>query len=72
MSINLSITKQRNRLIQLTKEQLIGKKFKDDILVGKKPLNRFFTGFLFPIVENLTGIEEVSVDEDVELKDDEV
>jgi len=68
----LSITEQRNRFIQLTRDQLVGAKLKDDILVGQKPLNRFFTGFLFPIIENSTGIEEVSQDEEIELADDEV
>ncbi len=48
---------QRERLIDWTKKQLIGFDLKDDILVGEKPLDRFFTGFLFPIFESEEGLD---------------
>ena len=47
----------RKKLIKWTKEQLIGFKLKNDILVGEKPLDRFFTGFLFPIIESEDGLD---------------
>jgi len=45
------LKEQRNKFIKLTKQQLIGANLKDNLLIGQKPLDRFFTGFLFPIVE---------------------
>ncbi len=51
------LKEQRNRFIELTKKQLIGADLKDDLLIGQKPLDRFFTGFLFPIVEGEEGLE---------------
>jgi len=47
----MTLNKQRKRFIELTKQQLIGSDLKDNLLIGQKPLDRFFTGFLFPIVE---------------------
>ena len=58
---------QRKKLVNWTKSQLMGLKLKDDILVGEKPLDRFFTGFLFPIFESEEGID--SDDEDSESDD---
>ena len=41
---------QRKRFVDWTKEQLVGTHIQDgEYLIGEKPLNRFFTGFLFPI-----------------------
>ena len=41
---------QRKRFIDWTKEQLVGTHIRDgEYLIGEKPLNRFFTGFLFPV-----------------------
>ncbi|TWX68533.1 helicase [Colwellia demingiae] len=41
---------QRKKLIDWTKEQLVGTHIHDgESLFGEKPLDRFFTGFLFPI-----------------------
>ncbi|MGL1957959.1 MAG: helicase C-terminal domain-containing protein [Colwellia sp.] len=41
---------QRKRFVDWTKEQLVGTHIRDgEHLIGEKPLNRFFTGFLFPI-----------------------
>ena len=57
---------QRVRLINWTKKQLIGISLKDDILVGEKPLDRFFTGLLFPIFESEEGLDS---DDDYENDD---
>ena len=41
---------QRKRFVDWTKEQLVGTHIQDgEYLNGEKPLNRFFTGFLFPV-----------------------
>lgn len=72
---------QRKRLIEWTKSQLIGKEFKDAAsfgdksvissfkdatLVGEKPLDRIFTGFLFPIFEDDGDAElDFGADEDI-------
>ena len=41
---------QRKKFVDWTKEQLVGTHIRDgEYLNGEKPLNRFFTGFLFPI-----------------------
>jgi hypothetical protein len=61
----LILKEKRDEFIDSTKQQLIGTKLKDNILVGEKPLDRFFTGFLFPI---LTG--ENGFDLESELKDE--
>ena len=47
------LKEQRNRFVDLTRKQLIGVDLKDDLLIGQKPLDRFFTGFLFPISEGI-------------------
>lgn len=65
MVTEMSYKIQRKKLVDWTKEQLMGFKFKDDILVGQKPLDRFFTGFLFPIFESQDGL-----DSDDDPKDD--
>ena len=62
----MNYEKQRNKLVDWTKSQLIGDQLKDDILVGEKPLDRFFTGFLFPIFESEEGLES---DDDSENSD---
>ena len=48
----MTLNDQRKKLLELTKKQLIGIDLKDDLLIGQKPLDRFFTGFLFPITES--------------------
>ena len=47
------LKEQRDRFVELTKKQLIGTDLKDNLLIGQKPLDRFFTGFLFPISEGI-------------------
>lgn len=56
----MDYSKKRKLLIDWTKKQLTGGSLPDDKLVGENPLNRFFTGFLFPIVE----VEDVFDDEE--------
>ena len=51
------LNEQRKKFVELTKKQLIGVELKDDLLVGQKPLDRFFTGFLFPIMESEDGLD---------------
>jgi len=44
------LREQRKNFVGWTKEQLVGTHKRDgEYLEGEKPLNRFFTGFLFPI-----------------------
>lgn len=52
----MNLKEKRDEFINLTKQQLMGTKLKDNILVGETPLKRFFTGFLFPIVSSENGI----------------
>lgn len=49
---------QRIKFIDSIKKQLIGTDLKNDVLIGQKPLDRFFTGFLFPIIENEDGLDK--------------
>jgi hypothetical protein len=53
----MNYNSRRKELIEWTKAQLMGFKLKDDILLGEKPLDRFFTGFLFPIFESEEGLD---------------
>jgi len=57
----MNLNRKRKKLLEETKKQLIGIELKDDVLIGTKPLDRFFTGFLFPIVdgEGLDGDIEI-------------
>ena len=50
---------QRTNLINWTKSQLSGFEFKDNMLVGTAPLDRFFTGILFPIHESEDGFDDI-------------
>ncbi len=50
---------QRTNLIEWTKNQLIGFDFKDNILVGTAPLDRFFTGILFPRLQSEDGVDAI-------------
>ena len=52
------LKKQRANFIEFTKKQLIGFNLKDNLLIGQKPLDRFFTGFLFPINDGEDGFNE--------------
>lgn len=66
----MNLKEKRNEFINLTKQQLIGTKLKDNILVGETPLKRFFTGFLFPIVSSENGIGfEIESEESDEASD---
>jgi hypothetical protein len=65
----MTLNKQRKRFIELTKQQLVGSELKDNLLIGQKPLDRFFTGFLFPIVDGGELEEEIESDEDNVLDD---
>jgi len=60
---------QRKRFIELTKQQLMGSELKDNLLIGQKPLDRFFTGFLFPISE---GIDDEVESEEYSTADEDV
>jgi hypothetical protein len=51
------LKEKRDEFIKLTKQQLMGSELKDNLLVGQKPLDRFFTGFLFPIVSGDNGLD---------------
>ena len=64
------LKEQRSRFINLTKKQLIGADLKDNLLIGQKPLDRFFTGFLFPIIDGDELEGDIEVDGD-DIPDDE-
>ncbi|SFV89296.1 Superfamily II DNA and RNA helicase [hydrothermal vent metagenome] len=60
------MSEARNKFVRYIKEQLIGGEMKDNILLGEQPSARFFTGLLFPIMQediSLEGMEEYSNDE---------
>jgi hypothetical protein len=63
---------QRKKLVDWTRSQLMGFKLKDNVLTGEKPLDRFFTGFLFPVLETEEGLdsdeEDISDPDDIETK----
>ncbi len=61
----MRLKEKRDKFISLTKQQLMGTQLKDNLLVGEKPLNRFFTGFLFPImsIEDNASLEHESEDD---------
>ncbi len=63
-SILMNLMEKRKKFVELTKKQLIGIELKDDLLIRQKPLDRFFTGFLFPIVEGEEGLDNEVTDED--------
>ncbi len=65
----MNLNEQRGRFVALTKKQLMGMQLKDDLLVGQKPLDRFFTGLLFPIIEGDGLADEVS-EQDLQLASD--
>ena len=66
----MNLKEKRDEFINLTKQQLIGRELKDNILVGETPLKRFFTGFLFPIVSSENGIGfEIESEESAEVSD---
>lgn len=52
------MTIQRKDFVTYIKKQLVGFEIKDNILVGKQPLDRFFTGLLFPIMNENVLIED--------------
>ena len=71
---------QREVFVGWIKKQLIGIQLKDNgdkqneaYLDGEKPLDRFFTGFLFPIVEqeDILDSEEEDADEDESVSESE-
>ena len=68
----MTLKEQRSKFIDLTKKQLIGADLKDNLLIGQKPLDRFFTGFLFPIVEGeeLEGGIETNGDNTLDNKEE--
>ena len=65
----MNLNTQRNKFFELTKKQLIGIDLKDNVLTGQKPLDRFFTGFLFPISEGID--DEIESDEYSSVEDNE-
>lgn len=68
-----NLSEQRDKFMSLTKKQLMGFDFKDNLLIGIKPLDRFFTGFLFPIIDGDTELESDPEEyEDISLSADEI
>ncbi len=62
---------QRTNLIEWTKNQLIGFDYKDNILVGIAPLDRFFTGILFPVFQSEDGLDVDETEDEIENDDKE-
>ena len=62
---------QRTNLIEWTKNQLIGFDHKDNILVGIAPLDRFFTGILFPVFQSEDGLDVDDTEDELENDDKE-
>ena len=56
---------KRKLLIDWTKKQITGGPLLDDQLIGESPLNRFFTGFLFPIVEGDDSYDDAFDDDEL-------
>lgn len=53
------MTEERKEFTTYVEQQLTGFKLENDILLGKKPLERFFTGLLFPIMSEDTLVEDL-------------
>ena len=68
----MNLSDQRSKFVNWTKKQLIGSELRDDKLIGQKPLDRFFTGFLFPIIKTKNSLEIVDDSEENENYEDEV
>lgn len=52
----------RKKLLNWTKKQLVGFEQKDNMLIGVAPMDRFFTGILFPISNSENGLDETEDD----------
>lgn len=63
----MDLKKQREELINYTKKQLTGFDLKDNKLFKQRPLDRFLTGFLFPVIEGEDGLD--SIENDIESDD---
>lgn len=59
----MSLTKKRKILINHIRDELIGSHHSPDKLIGEKPLDRFVTGFLFPISQSVEEQDENTSDE---------
>jgi hypothetical protein len=55
----LDLKNNRAKFVRYIKSQLIGTDIKDSVLTGQKPLDRFFTGFLFPIIESGYSLDSI-------------
>ena len=68
----MTLKKQRYKFINFIKKQLIGIDLKDNLLIGQKPLDRFFAGFLFPIINGEDGLDgEIESEENNQISSDE-
>ena len=50
---------ERREFTAYVKKQLTGFKLENDTLLGKQPLERFFTGLLFPIMSEDALVEDL-------------
>ena len=62
----------RKKFVDWTKKQLIGIDLKENLLNGKKPLERFYTGFHYPIWNSGDGIDFDDNDFEDYQEDDEI
>ena len=67
----MNLNKKRKELIEEVKRQLIGTKLKDDKLNRIKPLERFFTGFLFPITDGKGFDNDIEIGDQIPNSDEE-
>ncbi len=65
----MDLKDRREEFINYIKRQLTGVDIKENVPSKQKPLDRIFTGFLFPIIESEDGLD--SIDEDDEHDDSE-
>ena len=57
----MNYVKERKKIVEWTKRELIGSNLVNDILSGTNPLDRIFTGFLFPIGSEVEEVEEDNI-----------
>jgi hypothetical protein len=60
----LLLKKKRKQFVDHIKKHLTGSGVDEQLLPGEKPLDRFVTGFLFPIFETEEGLDELEPEED--------
>ena len=55
---------KREKFIEYIKKQLTGGDIEDKMPPGQKPLDRIFTGFLFPVIESEVGLDSIEEEDE--------